>query len=630
MDGDRLRRSGPDRLLLGVCGGLGDALGVDSVLLRLGFVLAVPLGGIGVAAYVMTAALMGAPDAWRARRAPAAPADGRTRPAAPARAAVARGERAAAAARRARSERAAARRPRARVATGGDRLGARRGPWLGPAGARRRAPRAGRGGAPDRRRAAVPRQGTDITAAAASAIAAAVVAAGIGLLVGPRLRRAQAVRERRAARAHPHRGARRDGGAAARLGPADARADPARRTTRAAAQRLARRQERELRAWLYGGEEPDAPDTFAAALRARDRRRSRTRYDITVELVQPSDAPLDDDLEALVGAAREALTNAAKHAGADTVVGARPRERPRGVACSCATAGRGFDRAAVPRDRAGRARVDRRRGWPATAARADIHTAPGRGHRGRADPAARSPAVNLPLRRVVLVDDHEIFRAGLQAELGAAASRSSARPARVEAAVAADPRHDPDVVLLDVHLPGGGGQAVIGPVHAERPGVRFLALSVSDAAEDVIAVIRAGARGYVTKTISAGRADRRHPPGRRRRRRLLPAPRRLRARRVHAGDAPARGATPSSTSSRRASRTCCCCIARGYTYKEIAAPAAPLGQDDRDARLQRAAQAAALQPPRADPLGREAPHGVTRSPPVRVATRTRARGNVGA
>ena len=61
---------------------------------------------------------------------------------------------------------------------------------------------------------------------------------------------------------------------------------------------------------------------------------------------------------------------------------------------------------------------------------------------------------------------------------------------------------DPDVVLLDVHLPDGGGQAVIAGVALERPGVRFLALSVSDAAEDVIAVVRAGARGYVTKTIS--------------------------------------------------------------------------------------------------------------------------------
>ena len=61
---------------------------------------------------------------------------------------------------------------------------------------------------------------------------------------------------------------------------------------------------------------------------------------------------------------------------------------------------------------------------------------------------------------------------------------------------------DPDVVLLDVHLPDGGGEAVIAAVAQERPGVKFLALSVSDAAEDVIGVIRAGARGYVTKTIS--------------------------------------------------------------------------------------------------------------------------------
>ena len=62
---------------------------------------------------------------------------------------------------------------------------------------------------------------------------------------------------------------------------------------------------------------------------------------------------------------------------------------------------------------------------------------------------------------------------------------------------------DPDVVLLDVHLPDGSGDVVINAVAPDRPGVRFLALSVSDAAEDVIAVIRAGARGYVTKTISA-------------------------------------------------------------------------------------------------------------------------------
>jgi DNA-binding NarL/FixJ family response regulator len=104
--------------------------------------------------------------------------------------------------------------------------------------------------------------------------------------------------------------------------------------------------------------------------------------------------------------------------------------------------------------------------------------------------------------RVVLVDDHELFRAGVRGELGTkvdivgeAGSVAEAVPLIKEA--------DPDVVLLDVHLPDGGGEAVIAGVSVERPGVKFLALSVSDAAEDVIGVIRAGARGYVTKTISA-------------------------------------------------------------------------------------------------------------------------------
>jgi DNA-binding NarL/FixJ family response regulator len=105
-------------------------------------------------------------------------------------------------------------------------------------------------------------------------------------------------------------------------------------------------------------------------------------------------------------------------------------------------------------------------------------------------------------RRVVLVDDHELFRAGVRGELpdtveivGEAGSVAEAVPLILEL--------DPDVVLLDVHLPDGGGEAVIAGVAPVRPGVKFLALSVSDAAEDVIGVIRAGARGYVTKTISS-------------------------------------------------------------------------------------------------------------------------------
>jgi len=111
--------------------------------------------------------------------------------------------------------------------------------------------------------------------------------------------------------------------------------------------------------------------------------------------------------------------------------------------------------------------------------------------------------MSVPLRRVVLVDDHEIFRAGLRAGLGPTV-QIVGEAGTVEAAVPLVRELDPDVVLLDVHLPDGGGHAVIGPVHAERPGVRFLALSVSDAPEDIVATIRAGARGYVTKTISPG------------------------------------------------------------------------------------------------------------------------------
>jgi len=109
--------------------------------------------------------------------------------------------------------------------------------------------------------------------------------------------------------------------------------------------------------------------------------------------------------------------------------------------------------------------------------------------------------MNRPLRRVVLVDDHEIFRAGLKAGLGPTVEVVG-EAGTVEAAVPLIRSLDPDVVVLDVHLPDGGGQAVVPAVHAERPGVRFLALSVSDAAEDVVAVIRAGARGYVTKSIA--------------------------------------------------------------------------------------------------------------------------------
>ena len=104
--------------------------------------------------------------------------------------------------------------------------------------------------------------------------------------------------------------------------------------------------------------------------------------------------------------------------------------------------------------------------------------------------------------RVVLVDDHAMFRSGVRGELGDRVEVvGEASDPRSAVAVIRDTA--PDVVLLDVHMPDGGGLAVLETIGSTMPDTRFLALSVSDAAEDVIAVIRAGARGYVTKTISA-------------------------------------------------------------------------------------------------------------------------------
>ncbi len=109
--------------------------------------------------------------------------------------------------------------------------------------------------------------------------------------------------------------------------------------------------------------------------------------------------------------------------------------------------------------------------------------------------------MSRPLRKIVLVDDHEIFRAGLRAGLGPTI-QVVGEAGGVEQAVPLIRELEPEVVLLDVHLPDGGGETVVGAVHAERPAIRFLALSVSDSAEDVVRVIRAGARGYVTKSIA--------------------------------------------------------------------------------------------------------------------------------
>lgn len=177
---------------------------------------------------------------------------------------------------------------------------------------------------------------------------------------------------------------------------------------------------------------------------------------------------------------------------------------------------------------------------------------------------------SAPEVRVVLVDDHALFRAGVRAELDGLVDVVG-DAANVAAAVALIRAAAPDVVLLDVHMPDGGGLEVLRQIGADAPGTRFLALSVSDAAEDVIAVIRAGARGYVTKTISG--AD------------LADA-----VRRVNDGDAvfsprlagfvldAFAGAVPAPAAGNEADldqltpreREVLQHIARGYMYKEIA------------------------------------------------------------
>jgi DNA-binding NarL/FixJ family response regulator len=179
---------------------------------------------------------------------------------------------------------------------------------------------------------------------------------------------------------------------------------------------------------------------------------------------------------------------------------------------------------------------------------------------------------------VVIVDDHGLFRSGVRSELGDQVEVVG-EAEDVQPAIETIGELLPDVVLLDVHLPGGGGQDVVTAVKGGHPethpasAVRFLALSASDAPEDVIAVIRAGARGYVTKTISGAE--------------LVDA-----VRRVAAGDAvfsprlagfvlDAFAAMPAEQEQRPSfdpemdqlttrEREVLRLIARGYTYKEIA------------------------------------------------------------
>jgi DNA-binding NarL/FixJ family response regulator len=168
--------------------------------------------------------------------------------------------------------------------------------------------------------------------------------------------------------------------------------------------------------------------------------------------------------------------------------------------------------------------------------------------------------------RVLIVDDHDLFRAGVRAELPSDMTVVG-EASDTEGAIELITERIPDVVLLDVHLPGGGGREVVEKVKQRLPDIKILALSASDAPGDVVSVVRAGARGYVTKTISSAE--------------LADA-----IRRVAAGDAvfsprlagfvldafssiPVSDVDPELGSLTERERQVLQLIARGYTYREV-------------------------------------------------------------
>ncbi len=324
---------------------------------------------------------------------------------------------------------------------------------------------------------------------------------------------------------------------------------------------LARRQERELRSWLSARPESARGESRLASALQDAAEEVESAHGAKVDVVAVGDRELDDRAEALVAAAREAMTNAAKFGGGSPVAvyaevsdgAAQVFVRDRGPGLRPRRgAGGPPRRAGVHSGADGAPRRQRARDQPAR-----------RRHRGGAD------AVSGP--RVVIVDDHGLFRAGVKAELEELVDLAG-DAGTVDEAVAEIARTEPDVVLLDVHMPDGGGVEVIRRVAPEHPAVRFLALSASDAAEDVIAVIRAGARGYVTKTISSEEladAVRRVHDGDAV---FSPAAGRLRARLVrgHAAARPRPGADAELDQLTPREREVLQHIARGYMYKEIA------------------------------------------------------------
>ena len=425
-----------------------------------------------------------------------------------------------------------------------------------------------------------------------------IAAAGIALLLGPRLGRlANDLTQERRARirseekaeiaAHLH------DGVLQTLALIQHRAGPNREVAA-----LARRQERELRDWLYRpGTDPPPPPPGGAL--TGELAAVEDDQQVPVELVLVGDVPLDEPPAPWwPPCGKRPPTPPATPA--PTGWTSTSRSRPTPSLPTSATAARASTPPPCPRP----ARPGRQRHRPRAPRRRRRRRAQraGRGHR---DLAAR-PAGAAVSVRVFLVDDHALFRAGVRAEL----ERQSdvvGRGGRRRRRRRPHPGARPDVVLLDVHLPGGGGVEVLAPPPAAHPEIRFLALSVSDAPDDVIAVIRAGARGYVTKSITGDD--------------LADA-----VARVAAGDAvfsprlagfvldafaarsePASPGRPRPRPLTPRERDVLRLIARGYTYKEIARRTDPQREDHRDPRVGRPAQAPAVQPPRAHPLGHRPP-----------------------
>lgn len=343
-EGGLLQRSPDERVIAGVSGGLASALGIDVALIRIAFLVAVATGGLGIPLYVIAAAGMPLAEGEEPRsRAPMA--IGGVVVVAGAAAAV---------------DSAGLLLPGSilapltllgagaaliwRRAGGQVRVGLDEGLLMNGARALGGVLLVAAGLA-----LAIGQSG-GIGPVVAAALAAGTVAAGIGLLVAPRLRRVRAEaeaerreririeeRERVAARLHDS--------VLQTLALIQREPDGER------AQSLARRQDRELRAWLYGGEDPGAPTTLGAALRAVVGE-IEDAYDVGVGLVQAADLPRDPVLDTLVEAAREAITNAAKHAGVEQI-NVLVRVSPRQVSVFVDDRGAGFDPDAVPADRRG-------------------------------------------------------------------------------------------------------------------------------------------------------------------------------------------------------------------------------------------------------------------------------------